>query len=511
MGDQITGDLAATTNSCIPEVVNTGGVVDSDNNLNDAPGSGSGDIAAALFPATAPPIGDQLAAAEQRAASSPNGGDATPQTYRAEVPFSGTKLELGSASSAGGAGASLTTGGNVFVGATGNLGLQSLAAFTGQTNATMGLYAAAGVTAHSQDKFEIYAGGGTAPGPCGTGGPAGTTETGKPGAAAERWTNVACNVLGVVKGANDLRNLAAGWKGNASDYFTAAKGVVDMAGKGTAAYMGIAETDSKTAKTTSKWMDTASGALNVVGGIVKWREDPAAALSGLGALSSTVAGLSSISGAHGGTGVLNAEGPVPGSTGAAGSVPGAAPAGGGGPLDIEKRAATKIHQCSNIKITGNAPEGIDWKVGGAYLVNAITAVDFATTNWGAFAAFQFKVRAVGLIDVTCQRFEMKALAKGTVKTLVTTITASSGSQLDGVTTVTETFTGLKHTTLHDELHADAAGKNTLVKGNLTVKKDTTDKDDAKLHKLVKFKENVTANGRWISNSKLKAASEGKFG
>jgi len=518
MGDEITGDLATSETTCIPEVFNDGGVVDSDNNLNDAPGSGSGDIVEALFPATAPPLGDQLAEAERRAASSPNGGDATAQTYRAEVPFNGCKLELGSASSAGGAGASLTTGGNVFVGATGNLGLQSLAAFTGQTKATMGLYAATGVTAHSQDKFEIYAGGGTAPGACGSGGPAGTTETGKPGELAEQWTNVACNVLGVVKGANDLRNLHAGWKGTASDYLTGLKGVVDVAGKGIAAGMGFAEVfqekddrkaTEKARKETGKWMDTASGVLNVVGGIVKWREDPTAALSGLGALSSTVAGLSTISGAHGFTGVLNAEGPVPGSAGASSSVPGAAPAAGG-TLDIEKRAATKIHQCSNIKITGNAPEGIDWKVGGAYLVNAVTAVDFATTNWGAFAAFQFKVRAGGLIDVTCQRFEMKALATGTVKTLVTTIKASGGSTLEGDTTVTETFTGLKHTTLHDELHADAAEKKTLVKGNLTVKKDTTDKDDAKFHKLVKFKMDVTVNGKWTSKSSLKAASEGKF-
>lgn len=505
MGDEITGELNNTGPVTLPGVHNQGATVESDSDLTDDVACGDGGVDVARFPETAPGIGDQKKAAERRAASSPNGGDATAQTYRAEVPFSGSALQLGSASSAGGAGASLTTGGNVFIGATGKLGMQCIGAFTGQTNATMGLYAATGVTAHSQDKFEVYAGGGVAPGACGSGGPAGSAGTTKPAEAAEKWTNVACNALGVVKGANDLRNAVSGWKGGASDWLAAGKGVVDVLGKGTAAVMGAVGTDKDTAKTTTKIADSTSSVLNVLGGIAKLKDDP------VGALSSIIAGGASLSGALGGTGVLNPDGPVPGSTGAAGSVPGAAPAAAGGPLDIEKRAAAKIHQCSNIKITGNAPEGIDWKVGGAYLVNSIAVVDFATTNWGAFAAAIFKVRAVALVDVKCRRFDMKALAKGTVKTKVTTITASTLSLLDGVTKVTETLTVLKHSTLHDELHADDTGKKTLVKGNLTVKKDTTDQDDAKIYKTCKFKENVTAKGRWVSNSKLKAASEGKLG
>jgi hypothetical protein len=502
MGGRIHGNLS-TDDQCIEGVTNNGGIQEADNDLTDNGGPGpspTGSVDVAQFPATAPGLGDQLAAAQERAECAPSGDDPTPQVYCAEVPFSGTALTLGAAASAGGAGASLTTGGNVFVGATGTLALQSMGVFTGQTKATMGLYAAAGVTAHAQDKFEIYAGGGLAPGACGSGGPAGTKKTGKPGEAAEKWTGVACNVLGVVKGLNDLRNAHAGWKGAASDYATAAKGVTDVLNKGAAVGMAVAGTDKDTAKTVGKWGDTTSGVLGAIGGLTKMKEDP------VGALSSVLSGLSSVSGAQGGTGFLNAEKPVKGAAGAA--PPGAA---GAGPLSIEKRAAAKIHQSCNVKVTGNAPEGIDWKVGGAYIVNAVTAVDFATTNWGAFAAYQFKVRAVGLIDVKCRRFEMKALASGTVKTLVTTVTASSKSVLDGDTKVTQTFTVLKHTTLHDALHADDTGKATVVKGNLTVKKDATHQDDAKLHKLCKLKGDVTVNGRWTSKSSIKAASEGKFG
>jgi len=507
--NNITGELNNTEPVCLPGVDNQGATVESDNDLTDGMMYATGYVDVAKFPATPPGLADQQKAAEARAAKSPKGDDATAQTYRAEVPFSGTALQLGSGSSAGGAGAALTSGGNVFIGATGKITMQSLAAFTGQTTSSMGLYAKAGVTAHSQDKFEIYSGGGVAPGACGSGGPAGSAGTTKPAEAAEKWTTVGCNALGVVKGLNDLRNAKAWWKGTASDYATVVKGGADVVGKATVSVMGAVGASSDTLKTTSKIADTTSGVLNVIGGLTKLKDDP------VGAVSSIVSGLGGVSGALGGSQLMNPDGPVKESKGAAGSVPGAAAAaaaaGGGGPLDIEKRAATKIHQCCNLKLSGNAPEGIDWKVGGAYLVNAVALVDFQTTNWGAFAAALFKVRAVALVDVKCRRFEMKALATGTVKTLSTTITASKLSLLDGVTDVTETLTVLKHTTLHDELHADNGGKKSVVKGNLTVKKDTTDGDDAKVYKTFTVKDSITVNGRWVSKSKLKAAGEGKFG
>ncbi len=519
--NNITGELNNTDPVCLPGVDNQGATVESDSDLSDGMMCATGYVDVAKFPATAPGIDEQKKAANARAAKSPKGDDATAQTYRAEVPFSGTALQLGSGSSAGGAGAALTTGGNVFVGATGKITMQSLAAFTGQTTATMGLYAGAGVTAHSQDKFEIYAGGGVAPGKCGSGGPAGSAGTTKPAEAAEKWTNVGCNALGVVKGLNDMRNANTWWKGTASDKVTMLKGATDALGKGTQAVMGGIGTDKDTLKTTSKVADTTSGVLNVIGGLTKLKEDP------VGAASSIVSGIGGVSGAFGGSQLMNSDGPVAGSDGATDSVPGnkekkakakaagggggGGAGGGGGPLDIEKRAATKIHQCCPLKISGNAPEGIDWKVGGAYLVNAVALVDFQTTNWGAFAAAIFKVRAVALVDVKCRRFEMKAVGTGTVKTVSTTITASTLSLLDGVTDVTETLTVLKHTTLHDELHCDNGGKASLVKGNLTVKKDTTHQDDAKIYKTFTVKDSITINGRYVSKSQLKAASEGKFG
>ncbi len=543
MGDNITGELNNTEPVCVQGIDNQGGAVEADDNTEDDRCAGTGNIDVARFPSQTLDLDGQAEAAAKRAATSPNGGDATAQFYRAEVPFSDSKLELGAASSKGGVGASITTKGNVFVGATGKLGLQSVGAFTGQTRATMGLYAAAGVTAHSQDKFEIYAGGGVVPGDCGSGRPAGSAGTTKPAEAAEKWTTVGCNALGVVKAANDLYNaglslssdvkafkdlasdtktaarVVAGLK-VAADAVSGAKAVNDMAGKGYSAGAGAtAETkDEKDAlKKNSKGADKVSGGINVGSGAVSLASAVASALAGkpddafsslLSGVSSLVSAGSSLSGAADGTSGLNREGPVPRSTGAASAVPGAEPAGPGGPLDIEKRAAAKIHQVCNVKISGNAPEGIDWKVGGAYLVNAISGVDFATTNWGAFAAAMFKVRAVAVIDVKCRKFEMKALAKGTVKTLHTTITASSLSTLDGITDVTGTLTVLKHSTLHDDLHA---ANNTLVTGNLTVQKDATTKNDAKFHEVCKFTGEVTVKGQVVSKRKLKAASEGKFG
>jgi hypothetical protein len=532
MGDNITGELNNTEPVCVQGIDNQGGVVEADDNTEDDRCAGTGNIDVAQFPSQTLDLDGQAEAAAKRAATSPNGGDATAQFYRAEVPFSESKLELGSASSAGGVGASITTKGNVFVGATGKLGLQSVGAFTGQTKATMGLYAAAGVNAHSQDKFEIYAGGGVAPGDCGSGGPAGSAGTTKPAEAAEKWTNVGCNVLGVAKAANDLANTVKGFKKGTdlltdtkmlTDVASGLKSATDIAGKGYAAYAGATahtKAEKDALKANSKTLDNVSGQINVLSGNISLlssaaslaADEPGDALSSLlTGLSSNVSGQSSIIGATDGTSGLNREGPVPRSTGAAGAVPGAAPAGGGGPLDIEKRAAAKIHQVCNVKISGNAPEGIDWKVGGAYLVNAISGVDFATTNWGAFAAAMFKVRAVAVIDVKCRKFEMKALAKGTVKTLHTTITASSLSTLDGITDVTGTLTVLKHSTLHDGLHAANKANNTLVTGNLTVQKDATTKKDAKFDEVCKFTGDVTVKGQVVSKSNLKAASEGKFG
>ncbi len=110
MGDNITGELNNTAPVCNPGVDNLGATVESDSDL-DAKASGAhGHVDVAKFPEKAPGKEEQKKAAAERAASSPKGGDATAQTYHAQVPFSGSSLQLGSASSSGGAGASLTTG-----------------------------------------------------------------------------------------------------------------------------------------------------------------------------------------------------------------------------------------------------------------------------------------------------------------------------------------------------------------------------------------------------------------
>ncbi len=524
MPEDITGELNNTAPVCQPGVDNQGGTVEADSDLEANASGAHGHVDVAKFPEKAPGKAEQKKAAEKRAASSPSGGDKTPQTYHAVVPFSTSSLQLGSSASAGGCGASITTQGNVFVGATGKLGMQSLAAFTGQTNDTQGLYSTAGTIAHSQSKFEIFAGGGDAPGACGVGSPAVPKDFGKPAANAEKMTNAWCNALGVVKAGNDIRNAAAGASDTGLEKLAMgvaiAKGSVDAVNKGSAVAMGLGGTKKETAKTTSERLDTASGLLNIASGVAtaltKPGDDPA------GMYSSIIGGLATISGAQTGTSVINKkeDGPVEGSDGAASKVPpgagpagagghGAAAHGGGGPLDIEKRSAAQIHQCCNIKITGNAPEGIDWKVGGAYLVNAIASVEFSTTNWGAFAAFQFKIRAGAKIEVKCRKFEMKALARGLVKTQKTTVKASKLSTLDGDTFVTKTLTVEEHSTLHDELNV-IKDKDTVMDGNLKVEKEGEKKGDLEMHKAVTFRKNLNVNGKFVAKNKLMSTDEGMF-
>jgi hypothetical protein len=520
---------------------NQGGIIESDNDITDAadPCSATGHIETALFPATRPDLAAQQAASVARAEKSPAGDDATAQNYTATVPFSDTTLKLGSSSSAGGNGASLTTGGNAFVGAAGALGMQSVGAFTGQTKAAMGLYSGGGTFAHSQSRFEIYAGGGTAPGDCGSGGPAGDGGTTKPAEGAEMVTNAICNTLGVVKGVNDVVNAVKGMKAPTdlvsgikvvSDVASIAKGTTDAAGKGYAVVAGVTAStkdEKDAAKANTKAIDTTSGVINSTSGAISLVSSVASLAKGnpgdafsslLSGVSSLASGVGSVSGAQGGTGILNTDGPVPKSTGAAGSVPkkagapegagGGGGGGGGAALDIEERAADNINMVANLKISGNAPEGIDWKVGGMFIVNAISNVDFATTNWGAFAAYAFKVRAGAVIDVKCRKFEMKAWSKGTVKTPHTTVTAATMSTLDGKTRVTGTLTVVQLTHLKNDLHVKG---NADFNMNVIIKQTGEYRKNAKGQDNVVFGQNLKVNGKHRGKGKLKVLNQAKLG
>ncbi len=177
--------------------------VQRDNNTTDAPGSPSGTITAGVPVQSAGTPAEQGQRASQRASDAEAACGGTPQAYNVTVPFSGTTMCFGSA--AGGAGASLTTLGQVLIDAVGTMGLQSKGNFSAQTNAAMALLSQASTQQHSQGKVEIFAGGGMAPGACGSGGPASPGPNTPPAKTAEKVTEVACAATSAMKAFNDFQ------------------------------------------------------------------------------------------------------------------------------------------------------------------------------------------------------------------------------------------------------------------------------------------------------------------
>jgi hypothetical protein len=449
--------------------------VQQDNNTTDAPGSASGTITAGAPVQSAGSVADQQQRAAQRASDAGAACGGTAQAYNVTVPYSGTTLCFGSA--AGGAGASLTTLGQVLLDAVGTMGLQAKGNFSAQTNAAMALLSAASTQQHSQGKVEIFAGGGMAPGSCGSGAPASPGPNTPPAKTAEKVTEVACAATSAMKAYNDLQtNLQS--SRDAAGKFSSATTTAErdaLSQEGFAADLGIMKAGMDALKAgTGAGAQFASGtgkdALKVGGSVLEAGAGMAGAMSAMmkGDIGSAVSGLSGM--VSGGSGV-------------------AAAAGGGGGADIEERASANIKMVAATKISGTAPVGIDFKTANKFSVNAALVVDFTTITWGAFAAAKFEVKSMGAVKTASSTLEMKAKATGKIDCKASFTAKAPLITVDGVTTVTKTLTVKGDSTLNANLQVD---KNATLKGELLVQKTSTLKSTLTVHKASTLKANVTA-------------------
>ncbi len=461
--------------------------VQRDNNTTDDPNAGTGQITPANAPVQDPGTpAQQSDRANQRASGAAAACGGTPQAYNVTVPYSGTTMCFGSA--AGGAGASLTTLGQVLIDAVGTMGLQSKGNFSAQTNAAMALLSQASTQAHSQGKVEVFAGGGMAPGPCGSGAPASPGPNTPPAKTAEKVTEVACAAVSVAKAYNDFAtNREAA--GKANDAYSAARDTAGRdaaAGDAFAAELGMLKAGLDVAKTgagvgalyaSGDTKDAAKG----LGGVIEAGAGMAGMMSGAmkGDLGSVVSGIS---------------GMISGSAGVAG-------AAGAGGVDIEERASGNIKMVAGMKISGTAPIGIDFKTANKFSVNAALVVDFTTITWGTFAAAKFEVKSFGSVKTASSKLEMKH-ATGKIDCKANFTAKAPVITIDGFTTVTKNLTVKKNTYLKGKLTVD---KDTLLKAKLQVDKNSNLKGTLTVHKASTLKGAVSAEKTLTvkGNTKLK--------
>lgn len=394
----------------------------------------------------------------------------TEQAYRISVPFSSTHLILGK--STGGPGASLTTLGNVLVDSKGTMGLQSAGAFSAQTKAGMQLLSQAGTQAHSQAKIEIFAGGGLAPGPCGSGGPAASSDTGTPGATAER---IVQGATAVVSGAVAVFDgISAANEGNRLGVIKAG---LDIAKSGVDAFGAASGGDFSSS---TNVLGAASAGVSIGSSIadaINNRDIPSA----IDAITST---LSSATDA--------VEPFVPGST------------------DIEERAADNIKLVAGRKISGTAALGVEFKTANKFSVSAAAAAEFTTIAFSVAAALKAEIKAIakiagktfGKIEFDDSIGEWKNKAKLDLKAPTVTVdgkmVVTKNSYLQARLTVRQKtqlrdeLEVFNKTHLKNELKVD---KETQLMDKLTVKKHTKMEASASIMGNAFCKKNLTVNGK----------------
>lgn len=466
---------------------------ETDNDLSDnRPGqcSPTGEVTAVTFPPTNLSPADQEQRAADRKKTAPGGGDATSQRYGVFVPYQRAALSLGASASAGGTGASLTTSGAVLVDAAGTMALQSAGNLTGQTNDAMLALSVAGTKAHTTGGVTLFAGGGSAPGGCGNGGVSAPGPNMPPAKGAEMATTALCNVVAIVKIANDGYALDQNASASESEVaLTALKMIVDLGDKGIASNLAVvaAGTDAGDGmKTASQVAQTTSAGVGLLRDTIK-----AVSSGDLGAgVSAGISALSSVANVFG----L--------SSAALGS-------GGGPPADIEIRAADNIKNVAGAKIYGNAPENIDWKTATKWSVNAVAGVEFGTTVWGAFAAAKFEIKCGGETNIHCRRFESKAFTAAKVAAKAGPLTIKAPKiTLDGPVTNTGKTTVEGDTLLEGKL--DVTG-DTLLKNDLIVTKRTQLKDTLAVKANGTFKVDMTVKRQVRVQAQMKVTDEAKLG
>jgi phage baseplate assembly protein gpV len=466
---------------------------ETDNDLSDnrtGQCSPTGEVTAVTFPPTNLSPADQEKRAADRKKTAPGGGDSISQRYGVFVPYQRAALSLGASASAGGTGASLTTSGAVLVDAAGTMALQSAGNLTGQTEDAMLALSVAGTKAHTPGGVTLFAGGGSAPGDCGAGGVGTPGPSVPPAQGAEKATTAICNVVGIVKIANDGYALDNNPSATETEVaLTALKMLADTVDKGIASNVAMVAPNTEAGegmKTVSKVAQTTSAGVGLTRDIIK-----AVSSGDVGAgVSAGISALSSVANVFG----L--------SSAALGS-------GGGPPADIEIRAADNIKNVAGAKIYGNAPENIDWKTATKWSVNAVAGVEFGTTVWGAFAAAKFEIKCGGETNLHCRRFESKAFtaAKVTAKAGPLTIKAPKIT-LDGPVTNTQKTTVEGDTLLKSKL--DVKG-DTLLKDDFVAIKRTEMKDTLTVKADGTFKVDMTVRGNGTVQDKLKVSGEAKLG
>lgn len=370
----------------------------------------------------------------------------TPQTFAITVPHSSSQLALGRCACPDGA--SLTTVGSVLVDAAGTLTVQSDGTFLAQTNAAMSWLSTAKTEAHTSAGFQIYAGGGTAPGACGAGMPAASPGASKPAETTEKAVNVGIAAASLGRNASDASGASA--LGKAAQGLDALKSVGE-----------ISKELGGPGETAAPVMEGLSGVAGVVEGLATG--DLAGALGG----AATVA-----------AGALGVAG------GAAGS-------------DLEERAVNEIKMVAGTMITGSAGLGFEYKTLNKFAVTAGALTSFTTTVWGAFCLLKFEVKAIGAVKAKTARVEVKAKKAATLDAKAKLTFNSPLIDYESKLEVTKTLNITQKTTVNS-LEVKNAKKSTI-DGNLTVEKNM------KVHQDLTVEKNLDAK----KNAKVSKKTKGK--
>jgi hypothetical protein len=429
---------------------------------------------------TAPPD-DQQKAQDSRAKEAPTGGESTRQAYNVSVPYSGTSLTFGSAS--GGAGASLVTLGQVLVDAVATMTLQSKGAFLAQTNSGMQWLADAGIKAHTPKGVEIIAGGGSAPGPCGCGGPATPGGRVDPTSAAQDLVNQVTMGTSLAKTAFDGTSAIADLS-DKKDVVANIATLVKAAADATKTIKGISH-DDETKKSGAR-AEVGAGIAGVVSGIAK------------GDFGSVASGISSVVGGGGTLATSAAK------------------------TDIKEFAANDIKMVANNKISGTAMNAIDFKTANKFTVVAGLFADFTTITHSSFTVMKWEAKSAK-VKMSCKNMEWKSKVFGviacgsTLKTSGTNVTVIAPlirvdsiqkTKITGPTTIKDTLTVDRDTSIHGVL---ATRKATTLTGNLTVSNTATLNDHLEVKEAVTLKASLVVEGDFRGKSKFRVTGRCTLG
>ncbi len=384
----------------------------------------------------------------------------TPQTFAITVPHSSSQLALGRCACPDGA--SLTTVGSVLVDAAGTLTAQSGGPFIAQTNAAMSWLSQSSTQVHTPAGVTVYAGGGTAPGACGSGAPADSPGATKPAETTEKVVNVTLSAASL------------------------GRNVVDAAGADNAAGVVVQALDAeKNVRELSKelgapggdaapYFEAASGAVGVMAGILSG--DFAGALGSAATVASGAAGAA-----------------------------GAAGAG----ADLEERAVNEIKMVAGTMITGSAGVGYDYKTLNKFGVTAGALTSFTTTTWGAFCLLKFEVKAGVAVKAKTARVSVHAKVSATMDAKAALTVISPKIDYVSKLKVTETLTVKQKTTVNSLEVKNGKTSNldgTLtVNGNMVIEANLSLKKKMKAKAKVEFAKKIKASGAATVGGKTEVA------